>query len=177
MAGAVHRTRGFPHEAHAVDRCNVPSHALDCRIHILCHLAQARQNNHIVRPEADGRNAIACPINIYQNAILGNGIGAGQIVIAQESLTHHFTHFGRICRGISVNDVIIAFLYRLCQPHIANGHGATPCDTAAFRNEGQHLFDGFCRCGTVVCFKMAAFQLFQQGCAQKLFSFFLWCHR
>ena len=140
-------------------RCRVAG-AVKCRFHTGGHLVHADDVDHVVRPPGDGGHAVAAAVDVDDDAVLGDGVGAGEEVVGVHRVEVALARLLGCLGLVAVDDVVVAAVDQvLGQTHLADGLRPAPTDAAACGNERLDELDGLgCR-GTVVSVEVAALQV------------------
>ena len=162
MASACGRAGCFAHKTHAVDRCGITADTFYGSVYVFGNFIHAADDDDVFGAKADGSNTVACAVDVDHDTIFGNSICAGQVVVHQQAFPMQFSNFSGVFAQIAVDDFVIAFMEGFCQTHFTNGCGTTPGYGAFFGDQRYRFFQRFCRCGTVICFKVTFFQIFNQ---------------
>ena len=97
-----------------------------------CYLVQSDDVNHVMRSPSDSGNTVATSVNIDDDAILSDGIGAGEEVVHVHRIEVAFALFLIGDGLVTVNDLIGATLDEFTgQPHLTDSLRTTPSDTAS----------------------------------------------
>lgn len=147
------------------------------RLDSLCHLVQADDEDYLCRTPGDGSHAVAIAVDIDNDAILRDGIGAAQIVVGTEGAAiHRQSFFGRRSRVAVYHIEGGATLEAFGDAEVTDGHGAAPRHTAPIVDESRHLLDGLVGGGAIVCCDVAALELADDGVGQSAVALFLRSH-
>ena len=101
-------------------------------------------------PVAHGRQAVGGAVNVHQDAVQREGVGAGEkVVTVGQDLMQHGVLLLRSGGGVSVDDLVIPLAYCILQADGVNAHRAAPANTAALGDPSKRLFQRFLSGGGV----------------------------
>ena len=87
-----------------------------------CHLVHPNDVDYIVWSPSDSSNTVSSSVNIDDDAVLGDGIGAGEEIIHVHRIEIALAClFGCLCQVTVDNLVVAAVDDVLCEPHLAYG--------------------------------------------------------
>ena len=115
-----------------VDWCGKGTGAGKGGINVLGEFVHADDEDDVARAEGDCGNTITGAVDIHNYAVLGDGIGAAEIVIARECLEINLSGGGTVGCLVAVIYLIFASLGEGCgNTDVTDGHRSSPCHTAA----------------------------------------------
>ena len=170
---AVHAGTGFgtgrgEPEALRVDRRGHVAGALHGAVHVVAHLVHPHDEDHLFRPLGDGGDPVGVSVDVHHHAVLGDGVGAGQIhvcVIGHE-------HGGALVRFlIPVDKVIVALLQGVRQADLVHAHAAAHGDGGALRDQLQRFGQGLLLIRGVIAGHVAGLQSPDHGLSEQLIPF------
>ena len=130
-------------------------------------LVDADNEDDLFRAPGDGCDTVAVAVDVDDDAVFGDGIGAGEIDIGGEGTDVHL-HLRLIAFDeVTIEHVVTAFgTESIGDADVADGHRATPGDAAASGDEFQHFADGLFGCRTIECLHIAAGEIFDHTLGQ-----------
>ena len=177
VAYAVSLAGGLDVESGSIDgRCGTSCPRQSC-LDGLSHFVQAYNEDDLLGPPGNGGYAITVSVDVYDDTILGDSIGAGQVDVGGKCLEIHGLLLLRRLYQVAVKHFQCSAASEVVgDAHIADGHRAAPCYTTSILNE----FGNFPYCllsrRAIECLDMAALQVFDDCLSKMLVSFFLWFH-
>ena len=136
VAYAVEATRRVAAQACRVDGGGDVTGASECGLNGGGNLVHPDDVDHVVRTPGDGGDAVAATVDVDDDTILGDGVGAGEEVVHvhRVKVALAFLLVGNSL--VTVNDFVVAAVDEFAsQSHLADGLRATPGDAASLRHK------------------------------------------
>ena len=100
------------------------------------HFVKPNDMNHVVRPPGDSGDAVAATVDVDDDTILSDGVGAGEEIVnihrVEVALALFLVGYGLV----AVNDLVIAAVDEfLGKSHLSDGLRTAPGDAASFGHE------------------------------------------
>ncbi len=151
VADAIYLTGSMDVEAGRVDGGGGTADTGQSRLGGLRHFVQADDEYDLLGTPGDGSDAVAVAVDVDDDAVLGDGVGAGEIDVGREGTQiHRLFLFGRLDK-VAVQHFEGAALFQVVgDADVTDGHGAAPGDTAAIGDEVGHLVNRLLGGGTIV---------------------------
>ena len=177
VAHAVLLTGGIDVEPCSIDGRGSTTGAGQGCLDGLCHLVQSDDEDDLLGTPGDGCHTVAVAVDVDDDAILGDGIGTGEIDINGEGPEiHGLLLFWRL-HEIAVQHLKRSpTLQRSRNAEVADGHGTAPCHRTAVGNEFRYFLNGIAASGAIEALDVATMQILDDGLGQTFVSFFLWFH-
>ena len=177
VAHAVEAAGRIAAQTCGVDGCGNVAGAGECGLYGRRHLVHTDDVDDIVRSPGDGGDTVAATVDVDDDAVLGDGVGAGEEIVHVHRVEVALA-FLLVGDGlITVDDLVVAALDELLgQAHFADGLRATPGDAAALGYERGNEFDGLGCGSTVVGVEVAALQVLDDAPCKQFVMDFDRCH-
>ena len=177
VAHAIEAAGGVTSQAGGVDGGSDVAGSSKCCFDSGSNLVQSDDMYHVVRAPSDGGDAVAASVDVDDNAILGDGVSAGEEVVHIHSIEIALALLLGGNRLIAVDDLIGATIDEFArQPHLADGLRAAPGDAAALGHDRLYELDGLSGSGAVVRREISAFQVLDDAPRQQFVMNFNRCH-
>ena len=173
VAYAIHLARGLDVEAGGIDGRGGATGTGQGGLYRLGHLVEANDEDDLLGSPRDGGYTIAVAVDVDDDAILGNGVGTGEIDIGGEGAHIHLYFLIGILHEVAIEHLKGASVAKgLGDAHVANGHRTAPGDAAAIGNQFGYLLHCLCCRGAIKGLHMAALEVLDHALGQPLVSLF-----
>ena len=177
VADAVNLTRGLDIESGGIGGRSGAACSCQSILNRLRNLVEADDKNHLLGTPGDGSHTVAVAVNVHNDAILRNGIGAGQVDISRKRLQVHILLLLGSLDQVAVQNIQrTAFFKKIGDAKVAHRHGAAPSHAASVLNKIRNLLDSLLGRCTIIPLNVAYLQILYDGLSQPLIPLLLWCH-
>ena len=130
-------------------------------------LVDADDEDDLLRAPGDGGDTVAVAVDIHDDTVFGDGVGAGKVDISGESTNVHLYLRLVAFDEVTVEHVVTAFLTEgIGDADVADRHRTAPGDAAASGDEFQHFADGLFGCRAVECLHITAGEILDHALGQ-----------